>query len=507
MAKHRPFTLRFPTGGLDRRFAFQDQDPYTTPDCLNVWPLDVTTGRQRGGVRPGTTQVGTVGGAPYHWTTGVYVSSGAKEALFVCSAVGTKSTLDGSTWTTRINSAVPGATNLASCAVLKQKLYQTYANGGAIQELALPGTGGGAIDYSDTIVPAPEDCGLICAHLDSLWVAGDPDNPQIITKCATGNTKDWDTARNSLSAAWSNTGAEGGQIGHAITGMIAHSANILLVGSARACYAIVGNPRSAGSIKRVSHFNGPLSNTAWCKGLGPNGESNTYLFTTDGLAVIQEGSLAIVLLSREKIPNELQGVDPAKGDNVAIGYDARWPGIHMTVNPNTGSHYSYFYHIPTDSYWPTDHGIRDFELYPTFTPLQSDTKSTIVPVTDIGAAFQFDSESTEEFDSYLDLGPIKLGGPTGEGYIAWINATLASGSDDCNGKLRAGDSIEQAFNQSDAAHMKTLSPWTIDGYNYSQRPQIGGHAAYLTIFDISNERWIMEEVVGEIGDRGMRRVG
>jgi hypothetical protein len=506
MAKHRPFTLRFPTGGLDRRFAFQDQDPYTTPDCMNVWPLDVTSGRQRGGVRPGTTYVGTASNDPYHWVTGVYVSSGAKEALFVCTEGGTKSTLDGVTWTTHISSLTPGANNFSSCAVLKGKVYQVISGGGQIQEETLPGTSATDIDDSGTAVPAPEDCGLICAHLDSLWVAGDPANPQIITKCATGDTTDWNTARNSLSAAWSNTGAEGGQIGHAVTGMIAHSGNTLLVGSARATYAIVGNPRSSGSIRRVSHLNGPLSNTAWCKGIGPKGENNTYVFTTDGLAVIPQDSLSIVLLSRDKIPDELRGVEPENGDNVAIGYDARWPGIHITINPNTDD-ISYFYHIPTDSYWPCDHETRHFQLYPTFTPLQTDGKSTILPMTTIGDMYQFDVASTEEFDSYLDLGPIRLAGPTGEGYIAWISATLAAGSDDCNGRLRAGDSIEEAFYQTDNSHEYTLSPWTRDGYNYSQRPQLGGHAAYLTIFDISNERWIMEEVVGEIGDRGMRRVG
>ena len=80
MPGHRPFSLRFPLGGLDRRYAFQDQAPYTTPDCMNVWPLDVTSGRERGGVRPGLTSLTTVA-APYGWTTGNYLDSGSKEAL------------------------------------------------------------------------------------------------------------------------------------------------------------------------------------------------------------------------------------------------------------------------------------------------------------------------------------------------------------------------------------------------------------------------------------------
>ena len=45
--------LRFPVGGLNRRYAYRQQPPYTTPDCLNMRPFDVIEGRERGGSRPG----------------------------------------------------------------------------------------------------------------------------------------------------------------------------------------------------------------------------------------------------------------------------------------------------------------------------------------------------------------------------------------------------------------------------------------------------------------------
>jgi len=43
----------FPVGGLDRRFGFQRQPPYTCADALNVRPDDVLERRRRGGSRPG----------------------------------------------------------------------------------------------------------------------------------------------------------------------------------------------------------------------------------------------------------------------------------------------------------------------------------------------------------------------------------------------------------------------------------------------------------------------
>lgn len=46
--------LDFPIGGVDRRWAYQRQSPFTTPDAQNVLPFDVGEGRARGGSRPGT---------------------------------------------------------------------------------------------------------------------------------------------------------------------------------------------------------------------------------------------------------------------------------------------------------------------------------------------------------------------------------------------------------------------------------------------------------------------
>lgn len=51
--QHKLLNLQFPMGGLDRRYGFQSQPPYTTPNCLNVRPDSVHLSRQRGGSRPG----------------------------------------------------------------------------------------------------------------------------------------------------------------------------------------------------------------------------------------------------------------------------------------------------------------------------------------------------------------------------------------------------------------------------------------------------------------------
>lgn len=64
-----PVEAHWPTGGLNRRYAIQNQPPYTTADCLNVRARSslADDGRERGGSRPGfgkafSTQLG--GGTP-----------------------------------------------------------------------------------------------------------------------------------------------------------------------------------------------------------------------------------------------------------------------------------------------------------------------------------------------------------------------------------------------------------------------------------------------------------
>lgn len=56
-SKSFDMSVLFPTGGLDKRHGFQTKPPFTTPDAINVWADDVTTGRDRGGRRPGTRKV------------------------------------------------------------------------------------------------------------------------------------------------------------------------------------------------------------------------------------------------------------------------------------------------------------------------------------------------------------------------------------------------------------------------------------------------------------------
>lgn len=56
MAKRRLVRLQFPLAGVNRRTAYQNQPPYTTPSALNVCPDSSANGRASGGSRVGLTR-------------------------------------------------------------------------------------------------------------------------------------------------------------------------------------------------------------------------------------------------------------------------------------------------------------------------------------------------------------------------------------------------------------------------------------------------------------------
>lgn len=56
MAIQRQINVQFPLGGMNRRGAYRQQKPYTTPDCLNVRAIGTIEGRERGGSRPGLVE-------------------------------------------------------------------------------------------------------------------------------------------------------------------------------------------------------------------------------------------------------------------------------------------------------------------------------------------------------------------------------------------------------------------------------------------------------------------
>lgn len=94
--------LEFPLAGLDRRLGFQKQPPFTTPDCLNVRPVNAKDGRTRGGLRPGIvkhSQTQLVGDYPVRMLGQVRAYNlDNPTRTFSDHFIGTAGTIDATSW-------------------------------------------------------------------------------------------------------------------------------------------------------------------------------------------------------------------------------------------------------------------------------------------------------------------------------------------------------------------------------------------------------------------------
>ncbi len=506
------FVVELPVGGINRYGPFNEQNKYrssdgqhhyaTTPAAKNVFCIDVTTGRLRLGTRPVLYQLTTLASsaAPYHSCPVSYLDSGTKEGILVCCAQGTYSTLDGTTYTERI--AQNPASNFSTCAYFNGKVYQA-TSGANCKEAAIP-SGSDANLSNAGGGTAPTNCGLVWVHQGRLALAGDSTAGHAMYMSATGDGTNWLYTQTTQGGAWANTGSEAGKIGQNVTAAINHNRDTSIVGSLRSMYGIVGNPRGGEYTTTISQSIGPLMNNAWCKGIDASGANSTFIMTYDGLYILPSGSLGEPQqLSRRKIPNELIGIDPVAGDRCCIGYDSRWPAIHISVDYNSGSDANFVYHVPTDSWWEWSLPITP-HLFPTFPKAQTAARSAILPIGSAGSVRQYDYSvaqggGNETFDSYIFI-VVPLADPGSVGKLHSISAALAKDSEDCTCEIYCGLSYEEAY---DKALAGSSPDYTLDDWQYSatqywnpmQHPKSRGHTAILKIKDSADRRWMIEQIV------------
>lgn len=528
-SRKRQIVLPYPYRGLSNASAFNATEPGFTPKSLNTWILDPSSDRYRGGVRPVLKAIGAVGGAAYNWCKATYLdgSTVPQQGIAVAWTGGTRISLTGADFGTppAITTNTNG-TNFSSCAVYNGYLFQ--ASGGiATRGIELPSTGNGStLATLATAGTPPTKCGIVISHADRLWLMGDTDNPHLVYACAVSDATDWDITDPTEGGAFVSSGPEGGIIGEPIIAAISHDDNWLFMGSTDSIYASNGNPKIGGLV-RVHDSIGPLTNRAWCKGEGPNGSNDTYIMTRAGFGVIRQGSLQFENLSDGPNIRDLKGLNPGtpnsvgdvSGDEVCIGYDGRWKVVHIFVNPTSGSDYGYAYDVRTGAFQQQDFS-NTISLIPTMPRLQTERRSTAIPVSSGGTTYQFDSAETagsggnETFNSYLFF-LVPLADDGHEGILHTLTASLAEGSESVDWGVYVGDTAEQCFRAAEDDTGNTSanyagSAWSATStrlLNYVQHCRVKGGWACVKLYDVNNRRWLVETLFGEVCEGGRRRVG
>jgi hypothetical protein len=490
--------------------SLQSQPPYTTPSAINVVGVDATvsqSGRDRISTRPGLTATGGGITEPYAWCEATWVNSGLKRGIAVTASGGTYTSTDGANWTEYITTA-PGS-DFASCDVYLQNLFQA-TGAGACRYVALTGAAGAgtAIGSHPSVAGTPPtNCGVVCAHLDRLWLAGDTSNPHVLYASRIAQFYDWDYAQDYGGAqAWASSGAEGGQISEPIVGLTSHTRDCLICHCTDSCFAVRGNPIT-GEVARVSHYVGALSQSAWTH----DSAGNLWFMSRDGLYRIPAGcGDQLTSISREALPDDLVAINPGdSGTYCSVSYDPRQRCLWIFVDKSGSDNdvfWSFDLQAPGGGWWQHTFSNGPLRLGATLKSASTADKSALIALNASGTAYQFDRDSTESFSSHCVYGPFQLGGAGTEGMLHAVQSSLGSGSSPLSWTAHGGATGEAAVSNAIAGTARfTGSDWPA-GLSSWQNPRMRDAYGCIKVFGTTTDRWSQENIDAQLMPLGLRRV-
>jgi hypothetical protein len=299
--------------------------------------------------------------------------------------------------------------------------------------------------------------------------------------------------------------SDAGVVGEPITALIPRGDQHMLIGCTNSLWAMRGDPTYGGRIDCLSRTIGTLSGSSWCS--GPAG--GTVFLSRDGLYYMQPGAVSRPeSVSREKVPDELLGID-ATANTIAMVPDTQERGVHIYVTPTTaadGDHW--FVDWTNRGFWKdTYQETHQPSAVCTYAKDQSEPKIVILGSKD-GYLREYDETvatdinangSTSNVDSYVLIGPFRLGDEYHDGMLTEITGILDQQSGAVTWSVLVGDTAEEAVGASAFA----AGTWNA-GRSTATYPRARGAAAVVKVSGAT--RWAMESIVAVVQQLGKQRM-
>lgn len=491
--KPQELDLKFPVGGLVRRYGYQSQEPGTTPDCENVRAYDTLEGRERGGSRPGMVSCRDTEDMPVAPIQALgsveIVYSGEQRTMLygVADSTAFLWQLDDGDWVD--GAAVTGEsldTGLAlQHAVLRQKVYFANPDG---PPLVLDPATGVVAELAATAGTVPEDCTAVCAYRDRLFLAGADHLWYASRKGAPG---DWNFFLQppDMGVAMCGSCAKQGLVGQNPVALIPRGDDYLIVGCDGSMWVMLGDLAANGELRCVTTEAGILGPSAWCE----LPDKAIVFLSQSGLWLIAPGAQQATAFSSSMLPDELQSVDPTH--TIAMCFDADAGGIHLSIVPPIGDGATqgqhWFIDMTKGAFWPV--AFADVDMQPVamckFPLAVEGFKRTLLGCLD-GAVRYFDDDAADDdgeaIASYVLYGPVRMGGMFHQYAANTAVAILDKQSADVTWTVQTGDCGEDAVNDPKRSESGT---WE-GGRNFVQLSRVSGGDIAVKV--ASTGQWAIE---------------
>jgi hypothetical protein len=344
----------------------------------------------------------------------------------------------------------------------------------------------------------PSNHPIVGTHQNRLVFAGPGDNWAMSRE---GDDTDWQYGATDDNRPITSDTFAGGRLGSPILAIIPFMDNRTIFACESSIWILTGNPAANSVMESLTREFGIVGQNAWCA--LPDG--SVMVLGRGGLYRIPAGGINLPIpFSRETLPGELLDVD-ADANAVSLAFDSQKWGIHITVTPTTGE---------TGQHWWIDWQLEG--LWPVRLPLAMQPTALCAFAADASAPRRvllgchdgyiryYDENAADDdgtdIESYVEIGPIRLGPPLHDGILTEIAAALGTGSADLTWSIYTGESAEDTTLAGEPADTGT---WEA-GRNAPEYLRISDAAALIAL-DCSSGQWAVEYIVITVAEGGRTR--
>lgn len=347
----------------------------------------------------------------------------------------------------------------------------------------------------------PTGCPIVANYLDRMVLAGAELAPHVWYMARKGDPLDWDYSQSDSLRAVAGPASDPGVPGEAITALVPHSNDYLIISCRNSLWRLRGDPAYGGSLDALSRTIGIIGKNAWC--LGPKAE--LIFLSLDGLYVLPPGADSDPQpLSRVTLPREFLNINPDILTS-QLEYDIQNHGVHIFLtSESSNSRYHWWLDWDRKTFWPSSY---DSDHEPTATcQLQGATiEDSGVILGGRDGYLRRHSELSEtdvgtSFVSRVLIGPVALAGDMAEGSILIMSASMALTSGDVTWSLRPSGTFEGTL----AATESDTGTWAA-GLSTTSYPSCRGQAYSMLLIGESGREWAVESITTVIKQAGRRR--